>query len=163
METTQPKELELDVRALTPPLRHRVIFQALDALAPGQTLRLINDHNPSPLSFQLRATRPGRFAWVAGERGPEVWSAAITRVGASSDTTTPVPSIEASHTVHQIVSRYPQMRATFAYYGIDLCCGSGLSLTQAVAAAGVALEDLLTALNDQIGVASAVELPDGDA
>jgi uncharacterized protein (DUF2249 family) len=162
METTQPKELELDVRALTPQLRHRVIFQALDALAPGQTLRLINDHDPSALSFQLRTIRPGRFAWVAGERGPEVWSAAVTRVGASSDATIFAPSIEVSHTVHQIVSRYPQMRDTFMHYGIDLCCGSDLPLTQAAAAAGVALEDLLTALNDRIGVASAVELPDGD-
>jgi regulator of cell morphogenesis and NO signaling len=163
METAHPNEFELDVCALTPRLRHRLIFQALDALAPGQTLRLINDHDPSPLSFQLRATHPGRFAWVAGERGPEVWSAAITRVGTSSEVTTPALTIEARHTVHQIVSRYPQMRDTFMYYGIDLCCGSGLSLTQAAAAAGVALEDLLTALNDQIGVASAVEPQDGDA
>jgi uncharacterized protein (DUF2249 family) len=112
METAHPNEFELDVRTLTRPLRHRLIFQALDALAPGQTLRLINDHDPSALSFQLRTTRPGRFAWVAGERGPEVWSAAITRVGASSEATTPAPCIDASHTAHQIVSRYPQRRCS---------------------------------------------------
>jgi hypothetical protein len=123
---------------------------------------LINDHDPSALSFQLRTTRPGRFAWVAGERGPEVWSAAIMRVGASSEATTPAPCIDASHTVHQIVSRYPQTRDTFVYYGIDLCCGSGLSLTQAAAAAGVALEDLLTTLNERVATAPATELHTGD-
>jgi uncharacterized protein (DUF2249 family) len=56
MENTHSSEFELDVRALTRLLRHRLIFQALDALAPGQTLRLINDHDPSPLSFQLHNT-----------------------------------------------------------------------------------------------------------
>jgi uncharacterized protein (DUF2249 family) len=163
MESAHSNEFELDARTLTRPLRHRVIFQVLDALAPGQKLRLISDHDPSPLSFQLRTTRPGRFAWVAGERGPEMWSATITRVGASSDATAPTPAIEASHTVHQIVSRYPQMRDILMHYGVDLCCGGGLSLVQAAAAADVVLEDLLAALNEQAATAPAAELSNGDA
>jgi uncharacterized protein (DUF2249 family) len=54
------------------------VYQALDALAPGEVLELVNDHKPSPLRYELEATRTGQFSWEDGETGPEVFSARIT-------------------------------------------------------------------------------------
>lgn len=69
---------ELDVRPMAPRHRHATIFERLDDLATGETLRLVNDHDPSPLRYQLDATRPGQFRWEEVERGPERWAVDIT-------------------------------------------------------------------------------------
>jgi uncharacterized protein (DUF2249 family) len=68
----------LDLRPLAPPDRHRMVYEQLDRLAPGETLELVNDHRPSPLRYELEATRIGQYRWVDGENGPETWTAAIT-------------------------------------------------------------------------------------
>jgi uncharacterized protein (DUF2249 family) len=68
----------LDVRPMPPRARHETIFERLDALRTGQTLRLVNDHDPAPLRYQLDATRPGQFRWDYVERGPEEWAIDIT-------------------------------------------------------------------------------------
>ena len=71
--------IDLDVRELAPRERHERIFRNLLALAGGQSLRLINDHDPKPLYYQLMAEHPGEFDWAPDEQGPEVWSVVITR------------------------------------------------------------------------------------
>ena len=68
----------LDVRPMPPRLRHDTIFQRVDQLAAGETLRLVNDHDPAPLRYQLDATRPGQFVWAYVEQGPEEWAVDIT-------------------------------------------------------------------------------------
>ena len=68
----------LDLRPLPPPERHRRVYEQLDALAPGETLELVNDHRPSPLRYELQAARPGEYDWVDGDDGPDRWTAAIT-------------------------------------------------------------------------------------
>lgn len=68
----------LDVRPMAPRDRHRTIFETLDGLAPGSGLRLVNDHDPAPLRYQLDATRPGQFSWEYVASGPEEWAIDIT-------------------------------------------------------------------------------------
>ena len=68
----------LDLRPLPPPDRHERVHEQLDGLAPGETLELINDHRPSPLRYELEATRPRQYQWVDGDNGPETWTASIT-------------------------------------------------------------------------------------
>lgn len=68
----------LDVRPMPPRERHETIFDRVDQLATGETLRLVNDHDPAPLRYQLDATRPGQFRWEYVEQGPEQWSVDIT-------------------------------------------------------------------------------------
>lgn len=63
----------IDVRPLAPRDRHPMIFERLDALTPGDVLRLVNDHDPVPLRYQLEATRPGEFHWNPVQTGPEEW------------------------------------------------------------------------------------------
>ena len=67
--------VELDLRQIPVWDRHERIFQEWDALQTGQTLRIINDHDPKPLFYEFRAERGGEFEWTPLERGPETWSA----------------------------------------------------------------------------------------
>ena len=67
----------LDLRELPPPRRHPLVYEHLNSLTGDDELELINDHKPSPLRYEMEATRPGEFAWEDGEDGPEVWSARI--------------------------------------------------------------------------------------
>ena len=68
----------LDVRTMEPRVRHETIFGRLDELATGETLRLVNDHDPAPLRYQLDATSPGQFQWEYVEQGPVEWAIDIT-------------------------------------------------------------------------------------
>ncbi len=42
-----------DARGVAKRFRHAAIFGALDALAAGETMRFVNDHDPLPLLEQL--------------------------------------------------------------------------------------------------------------
>lgn len=74
----------MDVRRIPPPQRHPVIFGAFDALAPGDAIELLNDHDPLPLYFQFERTRLGQFAWAYLQAGPERWHVRIERVAAGA-------------------------------------------------------------------------------
>ena len=50
--------IELDVRVIPPREKHPTIFRTFDTLASGQSLVLLNDHDPRPLRYQLLAERP---------------------------------------------------------------------------------------------------------
>lgn len=69
----------LDVRNLVPRERHPVIFDRLDALQVGKALRLVNDHDPKPLKYQLMAEYPGMFIWEPEQEGPEQWVIRIVK------------------------------------------------------------------------------------
>ncbi len=72
---------ELDVRTLAHGARHEIIFGKLHALAPGQRLFIVNDHDPKPLRYQLDAAWPGMFDWAYVVAGPKVWRIEVTRLG----------------------------------------------------------------------------------
>jgi uncharacterized protein (DUF2249 family) len=78
---TGTADAPLDVRILPHAQRHQIIFGRLDALAPGQALVIVNDHDPAPLRYQASALWPDRFDWSYLEAGPVEWRLAITRVG----------------------------------------------------------------------------------
>ena len=67
----------LDLRQIAPPQRHALIFSAFEALLPGQTLELVNDHDPQPLNEQFQQRSPGQFSWSYLEQGPQVWRVQI--------------------------------------------------------------------------------------
>ena len=73
------QSIELDVRAIPPRDKHPSIFRAFDSLTSGQTLTLVNDHDPRPLRYQLMAERPNTFDWEYEAEGPQVWRVNIKR------------------------------------------------------------------------------------
>jgi uncharacterized protein (DUF2249 family)/quercetin dioxygenase-like cupin family protein len=78
--TVQPLPHTLDVRNITPRERHPLIFSAFAALAAGETLLLVNDHDPKPLYYQFQAEHPGEVGWTYVESGPAIWRVAISRL-----------------------------------------------------------------------------------
>lgn len=77
-------ELQLDVREIPPHERHPRIFSTFDALAPGGSFVLENDHDPKPLYFQFSNDRAGKFEWTYLEQGPELWRVRIAKARESS-------------------------------------------------------------------------------
>lgn len=73
------QQIELDVRVIPPRDKHPSIFRALDGLVSGQTLILVNDHDPAPLRYQLVAEHPDTFDWTYDAQGPEEWRVRISR------------------------------------------------------------------------------------
>jgi uncharacterized protein (DUF2249 family) len=71
--------IELDVRVIPPRDKHPSIFRAFDSLASGQSLLIVNDHDPRPLRYQFAAERPDMFDWAYEAEGPEVWRVRISR------------------------------------------------------------------------------------
>ena len=70
----------LDIRTIAPMHRHPLIFERFEALAPGESFELVNDHNPKPLFYQFQAERNGEFTWEYLESGPEAWRVRLGRI-----------------------------------------------------------------------------------
>ena len=73
------KTVTLDVRDLSPWERHPRIFETFDALEVGEVLKLVNDHDPRPLHYELMHEREGQFEWTSEEKAPREWVAMIER------------------------------------------------------------------------------------
>lgn len=69
----------VDATEYPPHLKHKVIFETFDQLAPGQAMLLINDHDPRPLQYQFELEHTGQFTWDYLERGPEMFRIKIER------------------------------------------------------------------------------------
>jgi uncharacterized protein (DUF2249 family) len=69
----------VDVRNLAPRDRHPLIFRTFASLAKGDTMQLVNDHDPKPLYYQFAAELGDVFEWDYVEQGPEVWRVNIER------------------------------------------------------------------------------------
>ena len=72
----------VDVRTIAPRERHPLIFSTFHALAAGEAMELVNDHDPKPLHYAFQVQEPGAFAWDYLENGPETWRVAITKLKA---------------------------------------------------------------------------------
>ena len=69
----------LDLRNMPPFERHAKIWEMWDGLKEGETLRIINDHEPKPLYYQFEAEHKGRFEWSYEKQGPKDWIFAIKK------------------------------------------------------------------------------------
>lgn len=63
-----------------PVVRHRLIFEILTILPASSTLRLLNDHDPVPVRYQLEAEYPGQYTYHALDDVEGWWAADITRL-----------------------------------------------------------------------------------
>ncbi|MFB6081156.1 MAG: DUF2249 domain-containing protein [Haloferacaceae archaeon] len=45
----------LDLRDVPPPERHPKIHEAFEELDSGESLKLVNDHEPKPLFYEMQA------------------------------------------------------------------------------------------------------------
>jgi len=78
MNDTIPERL-IDVRPMPPRERHPKIFGTWAELGIGESILLVNDHDPVPLYYQFAAEHTGTFRWEYLEQGPEVYRVRITK------------------------------------------------------------------------------------
>lgn len=69
----------VDARQYEPKDKHPTIFNTFLSLKPGETMQLVNDHDPRPLHYQFMMEMPAQFEWEYLEQGPEVWRVAIKK------------------------------------------------------------------------------------
>ncbi|MBI4332343.1 MAG: DUF438 domain-containing protein [Chloroflexi bacterium] len=77
-----PEVVELDLRSIMPFERHDLIFEKWEALKPGQTLRIINDHDPKPLRYQFEVEYKDQYEWTYEQKGPRDWKVTIKKTRA---------------------------------------------------------------------------------
>lgn len=75
----QNYQAQVDARKYNPKDKHPTIMKTFDDLKPGETMELINDHDPKPLYYQFEVEMKDLFSWHYLEEGPEVWRVAITK------------------------------------------------------------------------------------
>ncbi|HKW04765.1 MAG TPA: DUF2249 domain-containing protein [Nitrososphaerales archaeon] len=75
MENTEENGQIVDVRGLPPPARHSHIFKIFDQLKLGETLLVVNDHEPVHLvQFMKHERRDFDFSsYKAYQKGPAEW------------------------------------------------------------------------------------------
>lgn len=74
-------EKTLDLRDVPPPERHPRIHEAFAALESGEALQLINDHEPRPLFYEMRAEVEAFDAdgYHVEQRGPNEFVAVLPK------------------------------------------------------------------------------------
>lgn len=74
----------LFVPSLQPALKHPTILKKFDDLESGEAFLLINDHDPIPLYYEMKAEKGEIFEWKKLEDGPEVWKVEIRKTAGNS-------------------------------------------------------------------------------
>lgn len=117
----------LNVTLLEPRLKHPTIFQKFDALNKGESLIILNDHDPKPVYYQLLGERGNIFTWEYLEQGPDRWKIQITKKLTG----------EAEETLGEIAAKDIRKAEIFKKYGLDFCCGGKKTVKQACAEKGI--------------------------
>ncbi len=68
---------QVDARTYESKDKHRVILETYHSLKQGESMELINDHDPLPLYYQFSAEYKDQFDWEYLKEGPEVWHVRI--------------------------------------------------------------------------------------
>lgn len=80
-ESTSPHPaVVIYASVLPPPVRHQMIFDVLEAMSVNASALLVNDHDPKPLIYQLKAERADVFGFEYVESGPTDYVVRVTRL-----------------------------------------------------------------------------------
>lgn len=86
-ELDEDERTSFDVRSMPPQQRHRVLLETFDTLEPGEGFVFVNDHDPKPLSHELRSTRGETFDWEYLHRESQEWKVEIVKTDVSEGAT----------------------------------------------------------------------------
>lgn len=59
-----------------------------------------------------------------------------------------VIQLDPAQTINEIVARHPESIAVFNRFGMDTCCGGGVSVEEAARRDGLDVDQILSALRD---------------
>lgn len=139
----------LNVTLLEPRQKHPTIFVRFDALAPGESLTIHNDHDPKPLYYQLLGERGNIFTWEYLEQGPVWWKVRISKNKTG----------EVDETLGAIAAKDLRKAEIFKKYGLDFCCGGKKTVKEACAEKGIDVTKIEQELQQADKVISTRPLP----
>lgn len=138
-------ENSIDVRVIEPINKHKRIFERFDELAKGESLLIINDHDPKPLYYQLLAERGNIFDWEYILNGPIEWNVRITlRINTAEES------------VGEIAAKDIKKVEVFRKFGIDFCCGGKKTLAEVCSEKGLDVTEVEKELNSTSNAAPQV-------
>lgn len=73
------KNVIIHAQEIEPATRHAHIFQEFDSLAAGESLTIVNSHDPFPLLNQFTQNRENQFTSEYLENGPTTWKVKLTK------------------------------------------------------------------------------------
>lgn len=73
------KEFVIEAQKIDASQRHSFIFESFDNLEGGESLVIVNNHDPKPLLRQFGEIRPDQFVDEYLEKGPTVWKLRLTK------------------------------------------------------------------------------------
>ncbi len=91
---TESNIVTFDVHGMTPGERHSAIVARLNALQTGETLRLVSDHDLSPLQAHFLVEHPHLFTWEQEQEGPEAWVTRIQKLAQDKEDPSREPAFE---------------------------------------------------------------------
>lgn len=71
--------LVLDLRTMPARVRYSEVFRLWSALEEGETLLVIEDHDPLALYYQFAAEKKGKFHWTYDATGPVEWRVLLAK------------------------------------------------------------------------------------
>lgn len=126
----------LDVPAISPAIRRQTLIQTFEALLPGDSFIIHNDHDPRPLYYELLSKKGNILTFEYLENGPSLWRVLVKKRLQSPD----------QITVADIAAADYRKAEVFGKYGIDFCCGGNITLKEAAAQVNITEETLIAAL-----------------
>lgn len=80
MSSVASPDKVLDIRVLDGCVNRKAhVLESFDALRPGESVVVVNDHLPRGLHVHFEEQRPGLYEWSLLEDGPQTWRVRITR------------------------------------------------------------------------------------
>jgi uncharacterized protein (DUF2249 family) len=79
MNTTSAPTV-IDVRKITPRERLETLVAAFRDLGVGDSLEIVDDHDPQALHHRLQAEASADFSWGPLQNGPEVWRVSLRKL-----------------------------------------------------------------------------------
>ena len=134
-KTQEPEMFTLNVTLLEPRMKHPTIFKYFDELQPGEAFRILNDHDPKPLYYQMLGERGNIFTWDYLQTGP--WF--VVQIRKNNAAT--------QETMGEIATKDLRKAEVFKKYGLDFCCGGKKTVKEACAAKGLDVTAIEAELN----------------
>lgn len=72
-------EVVINVPDLAPEVKHETILVEFEALEPGESMIIHNNHDPKPVYFQMKDLYGDVFSWDYLKEGPEWWDIRVRR------------------------------------------------------------------------------------
>lgn len=77
--TEREDDVILNIPVVEPQQKHALIFNVFETLRVGDSFIIHNDHDPKPVSYQLKATHGDVFEWEYLQQGPQWWDIRVTK------------------------------------------------------------------------------------